>query len=167
MKKLILILIVVAIIASSYGLIAKKQTKTTTNQTITIEDFIGKWKVEYIHNPEDLTDNLINYRFELILEKDSIAENALKGWHCSVVRGGRQMDCVDREYGEEPSLHGYLINDTVSLHFVSSFGGEGEAKLYFDKSVQNISDIIWELTKYEYQIEDFMPRKDTLQNVNK
>ena len=161
MKKLIIILIAAAFIASSYGLIMKTQTKTTIGQTVTIEDFIGKWSEEFFSDE----DEMLNSSFELYLEKDSTKKNALKGWHCSIRRGGRRIDCVDAEYGEEPSLHGDLKNDTVYLHFVSSFGGEGEAKLYFDKSAQNLSNIIWKVGKYK--TEHYFPLEETLQKVNK
>ena len=154
MQKSIITLTIIALVASSCGL-AKKQTK------ITVENFVGKWKAEYIS--EDPTDDLINYWFELYLEKDTTQENSLKGWHCSAVRGGRQIDCVDKEYGEEPSLHGYLKNDTVYLHFDSSFSGEGEAELYFSESDKNLSNIIWKVSKYK--IEHHLPLIDTLKRI--
>lgn len=163
MKKTLIIISSIAAIAGGCGR-AKKQTGATGG--ITVEDFVGKWKTEYIHNPDDLTDDLINCRFELHLEKDTTKANSLKGWHCSVVRGGRQMDCVDKGSGEEPSLCGYLQNDTVYLYLVSSFGGEGQAKLYFDKAAQDRSAVIWKLEKYEYENEDFMPDKKILTRKN-
>ena len=168
MKKAIIVLIFAAFFVGGCVLIPKKQTETareteaTNSRTVTIEDFVGEWKAEYIRNREDLTDNLLNYWFEIRLEKDAAKENSLKGRHCSVVRGGRQMDCVDD--GETHSLYGYLKNNTVYLHFVSAFGGEGEAKLYFGNTAQSI---IWELVKYEYKIENFIPQNETLRKVNK
>lgn len=165
MKK-IGIIILFAYFAVSCGVSRKIQTGTINVPVITIDNFIGEWKYEYI-NPEDPEDNFRHYSFELRLEKDSI-ENALKGWHCSVVRGGWKCDCAD----EEPSLHGCLKNDTVYLHFVSAWMVEGEAKLYF---TQNKSAIVWELGKYEktpegYEckgesMEHYMPSTDTLQRV--
>ncbi len=41
-------------------------------QTVKIEDFCGLWYSEYIHDPENADDNLINYSFELFLETDNI-----------------------------------------------------------------------------------------------
>ena len=132
--------------------------------TVMIEDFVGVWKAEYIMNPADLTEDFINSSFELHLEEDNTTENGLKGWHCSVVRGGRKIDCV--EYSDEPSIRGYLQKDTVYLYFVSSWEIEGDAKLYFGSPVQNRPTLIWELGKVEGKtMEHYMPQTDTLQRV--
>jgi len=162
MKKLIIILSAAAIIASGFGLISKKQSKTVISQTVTIEDFIGKWLYE---NIIDLDADLFNYRFELYLEKDKTKENTLKGWHCVYKRGGRQIDCDD--YNDEAPIHGYLKNDTVFLHFINNWDDAVEAKLYFGKSNQNLSTIIWELVRYEPKLQPFFTEKDTLQKVTK
>ena len=159
MKKTVMILSLFAFLAVGYG----QQTETTSTPTITLENFLGIWKTEYIHNPEDPTDDLINHSFELFLSEDHTKENALKGWHCAVIRGGRQIDCDD--YNEEAPVHGYLKNDTVYLHFVNNWDDEVEAKLYFDKSARNLSSIIWELGRYEPKLRHFFSEKDTLQKV--
>ena len=156
MKKTVIILSAFVFISGSFGQPTKKQTETKN----TVGDFVGRWKTEYIHNSEDLTDDLMNYWFELYLEKDTTKENSLKGWHCAIIRGGRQIDCM--EYDEETNIHGYLKNDTVYLHFINTWDDEVEAKLYFDKSEQNLSYLIWQLDKYEPKLCSFFNRKDTL-----
>ncbi len=171
MRKITIALGMLAFLAVGCGVLKKIHTGTTNPPVLTIDHFVGEWRSEFILNPEDLTDDFINSSFELRLAKDKIKENALKGWHCSVVRGGRRIDCAE----EEPSLHGYLKNDTVYLHFVSSWDVEGEAKLYLDQSAQNQSTVIWVLggfknTPQGYEVrgenmEHYMPVTDTLQRV--
>lgn len=138
--------------------------------SVTIEDFVGRWFYEFIADPENPEDDMINNSFELWLEKDSTQPNALKGWHFSTVRGGRKIDGVD--CSEPPSLHGYLRGDTVYLHFVSTWQVEGEAKLYFDPAAQDQPTLIWELGAFESTKENkdnrehYMPRQKALQKVS-
>jgi hypothetical protein len=159
MKTTIIILTVLVFITGGCEQAAKKQA-------LTIEDFTGKWSYEFLGEIE-----MQNSSFELILKKDSTQDNTLTGWHCSVVRGGRKIDCTDKDSGEEPSLHGFLRGDTVYLHFHSSWKVEGEAKLYFDPAEQDRSALIWELCKFESKMEDrdnmehYVPVIDTLQKV--
>ena len=162
MKKTLFIVSILLLTIAHQGQAAKKR-KTT------VEDFAGTWKSERIHNSEDSTENLTFCTFELYLVKDAAGINSLKGWHYMVC-GNKRRDVVAGYH--EPSLRGYLKNDTVYLHFISAFGGEGEAKLYFDNSDQNRANIIWKLDTYEYDFfeydygrDDVMPRIDTLQKI--
>ncbi len=162
MNNLFLKLILPLCLFCAFGMPATAQTKPSS-----IDRFCGTWSSEFICNE----DEMLNSRFELYLEKDSTKKNAIIGWHCSEVRGGRKIDCFDR-HSEEPSLNGYLKNDTVYLHFVSSWEVEGEAKLYFEKSAQNQVTLIWVLGKFEntsqgyenkgVDTEHYMPFNDTL-----
>ena len=172
--KKILILSFLVFLAISYAASKSTQPETTIAPAITIKkEFIGIWRSEYIFNPEDLTEDWENSSFELRLEKDDTKENALKGWHCSVVRGGRKIDCVDND--EEPSIYGYVKNDTAYIHFASAWEVEGKAKLYFNNSAQDQPVLIWDLCKVErirydeeYEvkgIEHYMPQTDTLLKV--
>ena len=180
MKKTAIILSLFALLAggcsSNQKTIAKIQPKDLTklpSSAITLESFLGGWSreirldVEIRSDVEDeegvIEKDVLFSSFELFLEKDGTKENSLKGWHCAIIRGGRQADCDD--YDDDAPVHGYLKNDTVYLHFVNNWDDEVEAKLYFDKSARNLSAIIWELGRYEPKLRHFFAEKDTLQKV--
>ena len=170
MREITIILSVFVLVVVNYGQTTKKQTETTNN--ITVENFVGKWEVEYFLDVEDRTipDSVIDYtvvlyRLELNLEKDTTVENTLIGWHCALIREGRQIDCSGKEWGDEP-FRGYLKNDTVYVHFINNWDDEVKAKLYFEKPAQNLSYLIWELERYGPKLKNFFNEKDTLQKIN-
>lgn len=165
MKNKILVLYILTFLAINCSVSQNRYIGSVN--TPTIENFIGIWRSEYIHNPEDLADDLINSSFELRLDKDRTKENSIYGWHCALERGGRKIDYAEHE---ESSIHGYLKNDTVYLHFISSWGIEGKAKLYFDNMSKDRSVLIWEVVKLTNiqqgkEPEFYIPLKDTLQRV--
>jgi len=169
MQKPFLILFVLALISGSYTQATKNQPQTTND--ISIEHFVGKWQVEYFLDVEDrtLSDSVIDYtvvlyRLELNFEKDTTVENTLIGWHCALIREGRQIDCSGKEWGDEP-FRGYLKNDTVYVHFINNWDDEVKAKLYFDQSEQNLLQLIWQLDKYEPKLRSFFNEKDTLKKI--
>lgn len=139
---------------------------------VTVDDFVVTWRFVGF-DPEDPADDTRHHSFELILEKDSTQKNALIGWHCSSVRGGRKIDCADKEAGDEPSIYGgKLLNDRLFLRFVSSWEVEGYATILLDRLTNPSLVLIWELGKFRkmretYNVtgEFYMPQRVTLQKV--
>ncbi len=125
-------------------------------QNTQIANFCGTWSCSFVSQENEMQ----NSTFELLLEIDPTKQNAIKGWHCSVCRGGRRIDCTEKN--EAPSLAGYLEKDTVYISFTSAFGGKGQAKLYLDKSGKQL---IWKLIKHTG--ESYFPDYETLEKDNK
>lgn len=141
---------IIIILLSVIALIACSNRK----QAVKIEDFCGVWSSVFIPEEEIQSNS-----FEIRLEKDSIKENTLKGWHCSVIRGGRRIDCVTPD--EIPTITGYLKRDTVYVNTISSFGGNCRAKIYM---IGTEKQLVWEMIKYSGEhylpFKKIMERKD-------
>ena len=147
MKTKIFLIAVLVIGLSACG---NSTSKNKKQAVAGIDRFAGQWSAKFIGD-----DEMQNRTFSLHLEKDDTKENTIKGRHCSIVRGGRRIDCVETD--EAPSITGTLKNDTVYIQFVSSFGGKGQAKLYFDETGEKL---VWEMG--ESTGENYLPIEDIL-----
>lgn len=126
------------------------QTNTKRNK---IENFVGCWSYKYISEDNDM----LNCSFELNLEIDTLNNEKIIGKHCSIVRGGRKIDCFEKD--DEYSITAHYGNKKLYVDFISSFGGKGKAKIYFDKTN---NEIIWELVSYSG--EHYLPKNVILKN---
>lgn len=105
----------------------------------TNKDFSGTWNYEFNSDENDLLNR--TFELKLINQKDII-----KGQYCAVAKGGRKIDCNDKQIF---NISGVLINEIAYVDFTGFFDkkAKGKAKIYFEGE-----NLVWEIINVEGEI---------------
>lgn len=78
--------------------------------------------------------------------------NRLSGSYCAVSRGGKKIDCVEKD--DPDNISGLIRNDTAYVSFKGNLdvNARGNAKIYFKEDV-----LVWEFIKENYNGEFYLP----------
>ncbi len=111
----------------------------TKISNFTSKDFTGTWNYEFNSAENDLLNR--TFELKLINQKENI-----KGQYCAVAKGGRKIDCNDKEIY---NISGILKNDVAYVDFTGFFDkkAKGKAKIYFEGE-----SIVWEIISVEGEI---------------
>lgn len=115
----------------------------------TNNNFNGTWNYEF--NSDE--NELLNRTFELKL---SSKKDIIYGQYCAVAKGGRKIDCNDKQIY---NISGIIKNDIAYVDFTGFLDkkAKGKAKIYFDGE-----SLIWEIITVDGEIA--APKKAMMKN---
>ena len=113
------------------------------------KNFTGTWNYEFNSDENDL----LNRTFELKLINQ---KNIIKGQYCAIAKGGRKIDCNDKQIY---NITGIIKDDIAYVDFTGFFDkkAKGKARIYFEGE-----SLIWEIISVDGEIA--APKKATLKN---